>query len=132
MGLPQAGYTPAEEGAIKQEVDRAVKLRDIIRYASGEVIDLKAYEADMRHLIDTYVEAESPETISNFGNIGLLDLIVKGGLPAAVGSLPKGIQGNPLAVAETIANNVRSKIIKEHLNDPAIYDRMSKLLAQII
>jgi type I restriction enzyme R subunit len=35
-------------------------------------------------------------------------------------------------VAETIANNVRSKIIKEHLNDPAFYDRMSALLNEII
>ena len=73
--LVSAGYSPAEEAAIKQEVDRAVKLRDVIRHASGEVIDLKAYEADMRHLIDTYVEAETPKTISNFGNIGLLDLM---------------------------------------------------------
>jgi len=35
-------------------------------------------------------------------------------------------------VAETIENNVRSKIIKEHLNDPAYYDKMSALLAEII
>ena len=31
-------------------VNRYVKLREIIRQASGETIDLKAYEADMRHL----------------------------------------------------------------------------------
>ena len=36
------------------------------------------------------------------------------------------------AVAETIANNVRSKIMKDHLNDPAFYDRMSDLLGQIL
>ena len=36
------------------------------------------------------------------------------------------------AVAETIENNVRSKIIKEHLNDPAFYDKMSALLDEII
>jgi type I restriction enzyme R subunit len=35
-------------------------------------------------------------------------------------------------VAETISNNVRRKILKEHLNDPAYYDRMSKLLEEII
>ena len=35
-------------------------------------------------------------------------------------------------MAETIANNVRSKIIKEHLNDPAFYDRMSALLKEIL
>jgi type I restriction enzyme R subunit len=35
-------------------------------------------------------------------------------------------------VAETIANNVRRKIIKEHLNDPAFYDKMSVLLNEIL
>jgi predicted metal-dependent hydrolase len=42
------------------------------------------------------------------------------------------VQGNKDAVAETIENNVRSKIIKEHLNDPAYYDKMSALLDEII
>ena len=54
------------------------------------------------------------------------------GIADAINSLPGGIKGNKNAVAETIANNVRSKIIKEHLNDPAYYDRMSKLLEEII
>ena len=57
---------------------------------------------------------------------------MKTGIADAINSLPGGIKGNKDAVAETIANNVRSKIIKEHLNDPAYYDRMSKLLEEII
>ncbi len=67
----------------------------------------------MRHLIDTYIEAEEPRTISDFGEVGLLDLIVNGGVDEAVENFPDGIKGNKDAVAETIANNVRSKIIKE-------------------
>ena len=130
--LPQAGYTEARVGQIKRDVDRYVKLRDIIRAASGETIDLKAYEADMRHLIDTYIEAKEPRTISAFGETGLIDLIVKSGMADAINCLPAGIKGNKNAVAETIANNVRSKIIKEHLNDPAFYDRMSALLQEIL
>ena len=86
----------------------------------------------MRHLIDTYIEADAPRTISDFGEIGLLDLIVKSGIADAINSLPAGIKGNKGAVAETIANNVRSKIIKEHLNDPAFYDKMSALLNEIL
>lgn len=130
--LAGAGYDAAAVETIKKEVERAVKLRNIIRQASGETIDLKAYEADMRHLIDTYIEAEDPRRISTFGDIGLLDLIVKSGMAAAVASLPPGMRGNQDAVAETIANNVRAKIVKEHLNDPAFYDRMSALLAEIL
>ncbi len=130
--LTRAGYTEARIVQIKRELDRYLKLRETIRHASGEVIDLKAYEADMRHLIDTYIEASEPRRISDFGEIGLLDLIVKSGIAAAINSLPSGIKADRGAVAETIANNVRSKIIKEHLNDPAFYDKMSALLNGIL
>jgi type I restriction enzyme R subunit len=130
--LPHAGYTDAEISGIKKDVERYLKLREIIRQASGETIDLKSYEADMRHLIDTYIQADAPRTISEFGEIGLLDLIVKSGIGEAINQLPPGIKANKDAVAETIANNVRSKIIKEHLNDPAFYDRMSALLTEIL
>jgi type I restriction enzyme R subunit len=116
--LPAAGYSESQITEIKTEVDSYLKLRELIRRASGETIDLKAYEADMRHLIDTYIQADEPRLISDFGEIGLLDLIVKSGIGEAINQLPAGIKGNRDAVAETIANNVRSKIIKEHLNDP--------------
>lgn len=43
-----------------------------------------------------------------------------------------GLKGNKDAIAETIENNVRRKIIKEHLNDPAYYEKMSALLDEII
>jgi type I restriction enzyme R subunit len=130
--LPNAGYSEAEIAAIKGDLNRYIKLREIIRQASGETIDLKAYEADMRHLIDTYIRADASRTISDFGEIGLLDLIVKSGIAEAINNLAAGIKGNKDAVAETIANNVRSKIIKEHLNDPAFYDKMSALLKEIL
>jgi len=130
--LDRAGYSEADITRIKQDLDRYLKLREIIRKASGETIDLKAYEADMRHLIDTYIEADEPRKISPFDDMSLLDLIVKTGIADAINSLPGGIRGNKGAIAETIANNVRSKIIKDHLNDPAFYDKMSVVLDEII
>jgi type I restriction enzyme R subunit len=130
--LPDAGYSEGQITGIKREVDSYLKLRELIRRASGETIDLKAYEADMRHLIDTYIQADEPRLISDFGEIGLLDLIVKSGIGEAIKNLPDGIKGNKDAVAETIANNVRSRIIKEQLNDPAFYDKMSALLKEIL
>src|SRR5208337_177761 len=130
--LMSAGYNENEISQIKQGLNRYVKLREIIRQASGETIDLKAYEADMRHLIDTYIDAKEPRKISEFDEMGLLDVIIKSGMADAIGALPDGIKSNTSAVAETIANNVRSKIIKEHLNDPVFYDKMSALLKEII
>ena len=130
--MTEAGYSDKEIDEINKDLNHYLKLREEIRRASGETLDLKTYEADMRHLIDTYIQAEEPETISPFEGMTLLDIIVKSGIADAINSLPKGIKSNQEAVAETVENNVRSKIIKEHLNDPAFYDNMSKLLAQII
>jgi type I restriction enzyme, R subunit len=130
--LEAAGYSAADINRVKRDIDRYLKLRDIIRKASGESIDLKTYEADMRHLIDTYIEADEPRKISPFDNMSLMELIVKSGIANAINSELGGLKGNKEAVAETIENNVRSKIIKEHLNDPAYYEKMSALLDEII
>ena len=130
--LSEAGFSTQEISAIKALSDRAVALREIIRHASGETLDTKAYEADMRHLIDTYIEASESRVISPFGDMSLLDLIVKSGIADAITSLPKSLQKSEDALAETIANNVRQKIIKEHLSDPAFYAKMSDLLGEVI
>jgi len=130
--LERAGYSVGDIARIKRDLDHYLDLREVIRRASGETIDLKAYEADMRHLIDTYIEAGAPRAISPFGDMTLLELIVKTGIASAIASLPDGIKSNQGAIAETIANNVRSKIIKDHLNDPAFYATMSRLLDEII
>ena len=108
--LDAAGYSEADIRFIKQKLDEYLKLRDIIRKASGESLNLKAYKADMRHLIDTYIEADEPRKISPFENMSLLELIVKTGIANAINSQLGGLKGNKEAVAETIENNVRSKI----------------------
>jgi type I restriction enzyme, R subunit len=127
-----AGYGPADITRIKGQVKHYLNVREIIRHASGETLDLKAYEADMRHLIDTYIEAAEPRTISPFGEMGLLELIVTTGIADAIASHLGGLKGDKDAIAETIENNVRTKIIKEHLSDPAFYEKMSTLLDEII
>jgi type I restriction enzyme, R subunit len=130
--LEAAGYGAADISRIKHLLDHYLAIREIIRKASGESLDLKAYEADMRHLLDTYIEADEPRKISPFDNMGLLELIVKTGIANAIATQLGGLKGNKNAVAETIENNVRRKIIKEHLNDPAYFDKMSALLDEII
>ena len=130
--LAVAGYSEADIASIKARMEQYVKLRELIRQASGETLDLKPYEADMRHLIDTYIEASEPRQISPFDGVGLLDLIVKTGIADAVAQKLADMQGNKEAIAETIENNVRSKIVKESLTDPAYFEKMSALLDEII
>ncbi|MDR5835641.1 type I restriction endonuclease subunit R [Caballeronia sp. LZ034LL] len=129
--LDEAGYDAAQQASIRQELDSYVKLREIIRLASNETLDLKPYEADMRHLVDTYISASEPRKISEFENIGLLDLIVKTGVADAIAK-KLGAMKDRQSVAETIENNVRSKIVKDHLTDPAYFAKMSALLDEII
>jgi type I restriction enzyme R subunit len=130
--LDRAGYSAADIARIKKQLAYYLDIREVIRKASGETLDLKAYEADMRHLIDTYIEADEPRKISAFDNMGLMELIVKTGIANAITTQLGGLKGNRNAISETIENNVRSKIIKEHLNDPAFYEKMSALLDEII
>jgi len=130
--LEAAGYTQPEIKQIKESIDFYLQLREEIRRASGETLDFKTYEADMRHLIDTYIVAEDPRGISEFEDISLIDLIVKTGIADAINSLPKRMKKNEDVVAATIENNVRRKIMQDHLIDPAFFEEMSKLLGEII
>ena len=130
--MSAAGYSPEDTARIRAKVNAGVDLRQTIRNASGETIDLKAYEADMRHLIDTYIEASMPRRISPFDDLSLLALIVKTGIADAIAERLATLKGNQEAVAETIENNVRSKILQDHLNDPAYYEKMSALLDELI
>jgi len=130
--LEEAGYSAEEIARIKRQLKKFLDIRDTVRKASGEELDLKPYEADMRHLIDTYIEADEPRRISPFDNLSLLELIVKTGIAKAIDERLGAHKGDKNAVAETIENNVRKKIIKEHLSDPDFYERMSALLNEII
>jgi type I restriction enzyme R subunit len=130
--LELAGYDPGGISRVKERLAYYLDIREIIRKASDESLDLKAYEADMRHLIDTYIEAGEPRPISPFDKMGLLELIVSTGITNAVATSLAGMKGNERAIAETIENNVRRKIIQEHLSDPAYYEEMSALLDEII
>ncbi len=130
--MEAAGYTADATEHIQARVDHFLKLRDVIKNASNEKIDLKAYEADMRYLIDRYIQAEESVVISPFADMPILEVIVKSGIAEAIGAMPDGIRSNQEAVAETIENNVRSHIIKNHLLNPAYFEEMSTLLDEII
>jgi type I restriction enzyme, R subunit len=129
--LTEAGYTTADIDTLKGEVDHFEKVREEVKLASGDYIDLKMYEPAMRHLIDAYIHAEESKKVSAFDDVSLVQLIVERG-EAAVDALPEGIRKNKEAVAETIENNVRRLIIDEHPINPKYYEKMSELLDALI
>jgi type I restriction enzyme R subunit len=129
--MSEAGYSDAEAAAIKAEVAHYADVRLEVKLGAGENVDFRQYEAGMRHLLDTYISASPSEVISDFGDAGLIELIVKLGA-GAIDKLPEGIKHDPEAVAETITNNVRKVIIDERPLNPRYYDRMSELLDAIL
>jgi type I restriction enzyme, R subunit len=127
----EAGFSLPEIEELKEEVFHFEKVREVIKLASGDYIDLKLYEPAMRHLIDCYIRAEASEKISDFDETSLVKLFASQGSDALDG-LPKGIRNNKEAVAETIENNVRKLIIDEHPINPKYYEKMSELLDALI
>jgi len=129
--LQVAGFADAEAGALKAEVTHYESVRNEVKQASGDAIDLKQYEPAMRHLIDTYIRAEESSKVSTLDDLTLVKLIVERGRDA-VEALPKAIRESKEAVAETIVNNVRRLIVDETPINPRYYERMSELLDALI
>lgn len=126
-----AGYTAEQAAVIKKEVAHYVAVGDEVKLGANENMDFKQFEAGMRFLLDTYIQAGNSEIVAEFEDTGLVDLIVQRGA-GAVDALPFGIKKNKDAVAETIVNNVRKTIVDEHAMNPKYYETMSSLLDALI
>ena len=117
--------------AALDEVASYEKVRNEVKLASGDFVDLKLYEPAMRHLINAYIRAEDSEKISAFDDMTLIQLIVERD-EGAIDALPEGIKNSQEAVAETIENNVRKLIIDETPVNPRYYEQVSQLLDDLI
>lgn len=126
--MDKIGYSTEQAEKIKQEVDFYANLRDTIKIASGDKLDLKSFEPGMRQLMDMYLDAHSSKKISDFQNKTLVELIVNVSEPREI----YGNQKRQESVAETIENNVRKVIIEESQTNPKYFEKMSQLLDEII
>jgi type I restriction enzyme R subunit len=127
----EAGYTDQEFKGVKDRIEHFVKIKDEISVASGDYIDLKLYEPDMRKLIDTYIKSNRSKVIADLSDRPLLELLVAEGVKAVV-NLPEGIQEDPKAVAETITNNIRRTLVEKSPTNPKYFEKMSHLLTEVV
>lgn len=127
--MHKIGYSEAEAEKIKKQVQFYSDLRETIKQASGDYVDLKRFEPGMRQLMDMYIDAKSSQKISDFENKSLVDLIIHVSEPDRE---PYGNIRSHEVVAETMENNVRKVIIEESQTNPKYYERMSKLLEELI
>ena len=89
--MTTAGYSEVEAEAIKTEIAHYAAVRDEVNFGAGEDVDFKQYEAGMRYLLDTYIQADASKPVADFGDTGLIQLIVQMGA-GAIDKLPKGIR----------------------------------------
>jgi type I restriction enzyme, R subunit len=87
----EAGYTDAEAQEIKAEVEHYEKVREEVKLASGDYIDLKVLRAGHAHLLDTYIRAEESEKVSAFDDMTLVELDRRAGRRMPSTQLPKGL-----------------------------------------
>lgn len=131
--LPEAGYSDTESAAIQKEVEFYGEIRSAIKKHSGEELDIKPYEADMRHLLNMYVQADPATDLGELSEMSLTEAVIETGIHDAIarklndkGNLSRN------SIAEGIINNVRKTIVRDHLTDPRFYEEMSKLLDDLI
>ncbi len=129
--IDELDYTEQQMKKIKEEVTHYQRARDEIKLASGDYVDLKKYEADMRYLIDNYISAEASRVLSTFNDMTLIELIIERGVDFEK-ELPEDMKKNKEAVAEVIENNVRKVIVENKTTNPLYYEKMSELLMKII
>ncbi|WP_031429676.1 type I restriction endonuclease subunit R [Methylomicrobium agile] len=129
--MPEAGFSSTETEKVRSEVAHYEKVRDEVKLASGDLLDMKRFEPAMRHLLDMYIRADDSEPLMDFEALGLIELIVEKGVDAAE-SLPESLRGNQEAMSETIENNVRRTIVDENPVNPKYYEHMSVLLDELI
>ncbi|MBC7705014.1 MAG: type I restriction endonuclease subunit R [Rhodoferax sp.] len=131
--LTAAGWSDAQAIALKSEVEAYCDFRASIKRVSGEELDIKPFEADMRHLLNTYIQADAAADLGELGNLTLTELIIETGIHDAIArKLNAKGQLSKNGIAEGIINNVRKTIIRDQLTDPRFYEQMSKLLDDLI
>jgi type I restriction enzyme R subunit len=131
--MAEAGYSDADTSTIQREVEFYAGIRSSIKKHAGEELDIKPFEADMRHLLNTYIQADAATNIGDLGALSLTELIIETGIHDAIAQkLNQQGQLSKRAIAEGIINNIRKTIIREQLTDPKFYEQMSKLLDDLI
>ena len=128
--MDELGYSAAERTRFDKQVNFYVALKATIGRASGDFIDLKAYEPGMRYLIDNYIVAEDSKVVGEFDDFTLLDFILA--QKEKMESEDKGKSSEQESAAEAIENNIRKKVVERIVINPMYYNKMSSVLEQLI
>ncbi|MBQ6945907.1 MAG: type I restriction endonuclease subunit R [Ruminococcus sp.] len=122
-------YTSKEVSAYEEKVRFYAELKQTIGIKSGDFLDFKAYEPDMRKLIDNYITASDSIKIGEFDELTLLDFVIEQGEPMIEEDTPSDKKEG---AAEAIENNIRRKMVEKVAINPKYYEKMSAILDELI
>lgn len=115
----------------QKEIKYYYEMKQAVAIASGDTVDFKTFDAEMRHLIDTYIGANQSEKISNFCDRTFLEILAQRE-DDIDDVLPSGLKNSHAAVAEMIENHVRKVVNYEYAANPEYFRRISELLDNVV
>ena len=113
----------------EKKVHFYVELKQAIGNKSGDFLDYKEYEPDIRKLIDNYLNASDSVKIGEFDDLTLLDFVSEQGKDMTG---ENNNFGQREGAAEAIENNIRRKMVEKITVNPKYYEKMSTILGKLI
>ncbi|MEC1719979.1 type I restriction endonuclease subunit R [Schinkia azotoformans] len=126
------GYSENQVNQLRSDISGYNKIKEMIKLASCDYIDLKPYEADMRYILDTYIRADDSKVVSELANMPLVELLLNNTTTTPIDALVKELPGSDNAKAETIENNLQHEIVKKMSSNKVYYGKLSEMLQIII
>ena len=132
--MEKAGYTKQQANDIYKKVKDYDQISHALMLRSGDITDLKQYDASMRQLLDDYVEAKHSEVLAKLDDFSFLDLIDKEDGTGEEDDMndAENEVGGKKGMAETLTANVRRIIMRKRDSNPEEYERFSARLNQIL
>ena len=125
-------FTENDVHMLRREITNYNKVKDMVKLASNDYIDLKPYESDMRYILDTYIKAENSTVISKLDNMSLVELLLNSDTKSSISQIVDDLPGDDDAKAEIIENNISQEIIKKKSSNEIYYGKLSRMLEEVI
>lgn len=126
------GYSENQVNEIRNDISGYNKIKEMIKLASCDYIDLKPYEVDMRYILDTYIRADDSQVVSELGNMSLVELLLENTTTTPIDALVRELPGNDNVKSEIIENNLQHEIVKKMSSNEVYYGKLSEMLQIII
>ncbi|MCG3417552.1 type I restriction endonuclease subunit R [Oceanobacillus jordanicus] len=125
-------YSDDQVKQLRSNISGYNKIKEMVKLASCDYIDLKPYEADMRYILNTYIRADDSKIVSELGNMSLVELLLDNTTTTPIDALVKELPGSDNVKAETIENNLQHEIVKKMSSNKVYYGKLSEMLQIII